>query len=149
MPTCKAQRHNRLTFFSDESRHKGHHKRPTPRLNPPSTMGPSTRWTPNLHNRVGHTPTTQLGALKHNNRVGHTPTTQLGAPKHNNRLGSNDPRVTSSQLHFHESPWRTQTDATNAMARTQVLKSFTLKSHQKQLMLMRGEKRKNKEELNK
>jgi hypothetical protein len=27
-------------------------------------MGPSTRWTPNLHNRVGHTPTTQLGAPK-------------------------------------------------------------------------------------
>ena len=37
----------------------------------------------------------------------------------------------------------------NAMARAQVLKSFTLKSHQKQLMLVRGEERKNKEELNK
>ena len=36
---------------------------------------------------------------------------------------------------------------TKAMARTQqVLKSFTLKSHQKQLMLMGGEERKNKEE---
>ena len=31
-------------------------------------------------------------------------------------------------------------------ARAQVLKSFTLKSHHKQLMLMGGEKRKNKEE---
>jgi hypothetical protein len=36
-----------------------------------------------------------------------------------------------------------------AMARAQVLKSFTLKSRQKQLMLMGGEERKNKEELNK
>ena len=35
----------------------------------------------------------------------------------------------------------------NAMARAQVLKSFTLKSHQKQLMLMGGEERKNKEDL--
>ena len=33
-----------------------------------------------------------------------------------------------------------------AMARAQVLKSFTFKSHQKQLMLMGGEERKNKEE---
>ena len=57
-PTCKAQRHNRLTLFSDESRHKDRHKRPIPRLNPPSTMGPSTRWTPDLYNCVGHTPTT-------------------------------------------------------------------------------------------
>ena len=32
----------------------------------------------------------------------------------------------------------------NAMARAQVLKSFTLKSHQKQLMLMGEEERKNK-----
>ncbi|KAI5006077.1 hypothetical protein ZWY2020_033320 [Hordeum vulgare] len=33
------------------------------------------------------------------------------------------------KLHFHVSPWRTQTDATNAMARThEVVKSLTLKS---------------------
>ena len=38
------------------------------------------------------------------------------------------PRVTSfSTFNFHESSWRAQTDATNAMARAQVLKSFTLK----------------------
>ena len=34
-------------------------------------------------------------------------------------------------FNFHVSPWRTQTDATDAMARTlEVVKSFTLKSHQ-------------------
>ena len=45
------------------------------------------------------------------------------------------------ELQSHLSPWGAQIDATNAMARTQeVLKSFTLKSHQKQQMLM-GEKR--------
>ena len=33
------------------------------------------------------------------------------------------------------------------MARAQVLKSFTLKSHQKQQMLVGGEERKNKEEM--
>ena len=39
---------------------------------------------------------------------------------------------------------------TKAKARAHgVLKSFTLKSHQKQLMLVGGEERKNKEELNK
>ena len=106
MPTCKAQRHNRLTLISDESRHRDHHKRLIPRLNPPSTMGPSTRWTPNLHNSVGHTPTTQLGAPKHNS-VGHTPTTQLGAPKQihtpttqTNRLGFKEPK-SKKLLTFH------------------------------------------------
>ena len=34
-------------------------------------------------------------------------------------------------------------------ARAQVLKSFTLKTHHKQLMLMGGEERKNNEEHNK
>ena len=54
------------------------------------------------------------------------------------------PRVTSfSTFNFHESSWREQTDATNAMARAQVLKSFTLKSNQKQLMLEGREERKN------
>ena len=49
------------------------------------------------------------------------------------------PRVISfSTFNFHESPWRAQPDATNAMARAQVLKFFTLKSHQKQLMLVVG-----------
>src|SRR3954471_15134634 len=36
-------------------------KRPTPRLNPPSTMGPSTRWTPDLYNRVRHHPQLNWG----------------------------------------------------------------------------------------
>ena len=56
------------------------------------------------------------------------------------------PRVTSfSNFNFHESSWKAQTDATNAMAKTQeVLKSFTPKSHQKQQMLLGGEERKNK-----
>ena len=67
MPTCKAQRHNRLTFFSDESRHKGYHKRPTPRLNPPSTMGPSTRWTPDLYNGVRHHPQLNWGLSSNHN----------------------------------------------------------------------------------
>ena len=41
------------------------------------------------------------------------------------------PRVTSfSNFNFHESSWRAQTDATNAMARAQVLKFFTLKFQQ-------------------
>ena len=41
------------------------------------------------------------------------------------------PRVTSfSNFNFHESSWRAQTDATNAMIRAQVLKSFTLKFQQ-------------------
>ena len=50
------------------------------------------------------------------------------------------PRVTSfSTFNFQ----REQTDATNARARAQVLKSFTLKSHKKKLMLVGGEERKN------
>ena len=67
------------------------------------------------------------------------------------RLGSNDPRVTRSRTFISTNP-RGESKPThqNAMARTQeVLKSFTLKSQQKQLMLVGGEERKNKEELNK
>ena len=61
------------------------------------------------------------------------------------------PRVTSfSNFHFHESPWRTQTDAPNAMARThKVVKVLHSQIPPKQLMLMEEHERKNKELLNK
>ena len=62
------------------------------------------------------------------------------------RLGSKDPRVTSSQSSTSTNPRGEHKPMHKAMARAQVLKSFTLKSHQKQLMLMGGEERKNKEE---
>lgn len=61
MPTCKAQRHNRLTLLLRWISPQGSPQRPTPRFNPPSTMGPSTRWTPNLHNRVRHHPQLNWG----------------------------------------------------------------------------------------
>jgi len=58
-------------------------------------------------------------------QVIHTPTTQI------NRLGFKEPKG-KRLLTFHptESSPRTQTDATDAMARTQVLKSFTPKFQQ-------------------
>jgi hypothetical protein len=46
-------------------------------------------------------------------------------------LGFREPKSKKLNRHFTtESPRRTQTDATDAMARTQVLKSFSLKSYQ-------------------
>ena len=62
------------------------------------------------------------------------------------RLVSKDPRVTSSQTFTSTNLRGEHKPMHNAMARAQVLKSFTLKSHHKQLMLMGGEERKNKEE---
>src|SRR5664279_1367923 len=84
----------------------------------------------NLHNLIGGSqqyPASYQNSENHNDRLGHykyprgTSSMALQVPKSNNLLNFN----------FHVSPWRTQTDATDAMARTQeVLKSFTLKSHQ-------------------
>ena len=93
----------------------------------------------------GHRSRTRLGQIPQLNW--RLPTISREPPKlrdNNNRLGhSKYPRGTSSRapqvpksnklLNFNsiESSWRTQTDATYAMARTlEVLKSFTLKSHE-------------------
>ena len=93
---------------------------------------PSRRNPEPLQQRSGAQPTTGLGAPEQLQV-----TTQGSQPPHG-RLGSKNPRVTSSQA------FNILVESTNrcneAMARAQVLKSFTLKSHHKQLMLM-GEKR--------
>src|SRR5664279_519404 len=49
-------------------------------------------------------------------------------------------------FHFHESTWREQTDAPNAMARAQVLKSFTLKFQQSNKCLWGNKRGRTKEE---
>src|SRR5664279_109393 len=49
-------------------------------------------------------------------------------------------------FHFHESSWREQTDAPNAMARAQVLKSFTLKFQQSNKCLWGNKRGRTKEE---
>src|SRR5664279_4132562 len=54
------------------------------------------------------------------------------APKYPRGTSSREPKSNKRlNFYFHESPWRTQTDATDAMARPhEVVKSLTLKSHQ-------------------
>jgi hypothetical protein len=115
---------------------------------PRSTMGPLRAVTDpvqgwgNLHNLIGGSQ--QYPASYQSSEIS---TRSRKLPKlrdNNNRLGhSKYPRGTSSRalqvpksnklLNFNsiESSWRTQTDATYAMARTlEVLKSITPKSHQ-------------------
>ena len=101
---------------------------------------PSRRKSGAFQQRCGAQPTTGLGAPEQLQV-----TTQGSQPPHG-RLGSKDPRVTCSQVfNFHESSWRAQTDAIKQwQEHTKMLKSFTLKSNHKQLMLMGGEERKNK-----
>ena len=105
----------------------------------PSTIGILQDGIRSLYNDLGHTPTTQLGAPKpcsklHNSKSSrhHQPSRVHNAPKRHKLFGNTmHPRVTrSSNFNFHESSWRAQTDAPNAMARAQVLKSFTLKFQQ-------------------
>src|SRR5664279_6039781 len=109
---------------------------------------PPSKWSCTNHYGTlegGHQTRTRLGLSPQLNW--RLPTISRELPKlrnHNNRLGhSKYPRGTSSRalqvpksnkllnFNFHVSPWRTQTDATDAMERPQeVLKSFTLKSNQ-------------------
>ena len=130
-PTQWFNNHKGFTFFSDEPHHKGLVHLPLSESFEAEIRSLSTTIRGTTHNGIGGSRTA-------------TSDHQGSQPPHG-RLGSKDPRVTSSQaFNFHESSWRAQTDATK-----QWLKSFTLKSHQKQLMLMGGEERKNKDELNK
>ena len=92
-----------------------------------------------------------------NNNPGHNPQWDRGLPNgftsdHKGPTTTRASRVQRSKSNKFTSfqlP-RILVESTNrcnkAMARVQVLKSLTLKSHQKQLMLMGGEKRKEKEE---
>ena len=131
-PRRPTQRHKGLTLFSDEPHHKGLVHLP-------------------LSSISRHASTTQLEALEVTKNLGHASTNQLEAPKNTTApYRVKDPRVTSQQTFTSTNPrGESKPMQPMQMARAQVLKSFTLKSHHKQLMLMGGEERKNKEELNK
>ena len=92
------------------------------------------------YNKLEAQPTKVLGAPKRPQKAS---TATKGITRHKRHLGSKDPRVTSSQTFTSTNLRGEHKPMHNAMARAQVLKSFTLKSHQKQLMLMGGEERKN------
>ena len=127
--------HKGFTFFSDEPHHKGLVHLPLSEFLRGGIRSLSTTIRGTTHNGIGGSRTA-------------TSDHQGSQPPHR-RLGSKDPRVTSSQaFNFHESSWRAQTDAQSNGKSTR-LKSFTLESHHKQLMLMEGEERKNNEEHNK
>ncbi len=129
-----------LTLFSDEHATKV-------RVHPSLLMPLKAATTPctrcrGLHTRRLPTSTTELyNQSSSSENVQH----------HFNRLGFQEPKSNKpSSFHSNESSPRTQTDAPNAMARTQeVLKSFTPKFHQSYKSLWGNKRGRTKEENNK
>jgi hypothetical protein len=132
-PTQRFNNHKGFTLFSDEPHHKGLVHLPLSESFEAEIRSLSTTIRGTTYNGIGGSRT----ATSDHTRVSTTTrASRVQGHKSNKFTNFQLPRI------LVESKNR----CNEAMARAQVLKSFTLKSHHKQLMLMGGEERKNKEE---
>ena len=135
-PTQWFNNHKGFTFFSDEPHHKGLVHLPLSESFEAEIRSLSTTIRGTTHNGIGGSRT----ATSDHTRVSTTTrASRVQRPKSNKFTSFQLPRILVESTPMHQMQ----------KARAQVLKSFTLKSHLKQLMLMGGEERKNNEEHNK
>ena len=132
-PTQWFNRHKGFTIFSDEPHHKGLVHLQLSETFKAESGAFTTTIRGTTHNGIGGSRT----ATSDHTRVSTTTrASRVQRPKSNKFTSFQLPRIFVENTPMHQMQ----------KARAQVLKSFTLKSHHKQLMLMGGEERKNKGE---